>query len=904
MIPSNITEDHVLQALEDINLNGIKFPLAKSKLYDLIYKDKAYPPKYTISIANQFANGTYLTHKEFHTADARAYLSSLSPNFIIKKKEEDPLTNLIEKYKKHVNANGLRDEIYKWKLLYQFQGRPDVTNANFSEELKNIDFSNLVYPVGIGVIHHLALEKTEPYRECFKVLFDEEKLLIDRVKYFNQETLKIYRELIPDEKLSHHHDERTIATLLTYHNPGKYTFFKDSFYQKLCRIQDVKAKDKGEKYTHYMEFIDEFIDEYINDDGELLQLVNSHMEEDCFLDKNHKILAQDILYQTLDLQCGMDRAYWRVGTTDEKNSYWEDMKTSKNVSIGWKELGNLNEHAITTKKNVELLFKAKGTYAGKNNVLSRKSGEVFNFYNEIKIGDIVVAQDGASVLGIGIVRDDYYFNNEFAFPHNKPTEWKILNPEIKNKEGLQTTVFKLTDPVFIKKLDDLLKPQIILSEDIHTTEAMETPLNQILYGPPGTGKTYNTINKAIRIANRQFDLTKPRKEIKAEFERLIKDGQIVFTTFHQSMNYEDFIEGIKPETVDNEVFYDIKPGIFKQLCDKAIAKEISNDNFTHVYEQLLNEIKSNGGKLVLESLVHAKEFTMYINSKNNLRFHANTAKAYEGVIRKEIIEQYLKTGIPIDWPSYVKAIGAYLVSKYHYSQKVVDEDKNFVLIIDEINRGNISQIFGELITLIEEDKRLEKDEALKVTLPYSQKEFGVPPNLYIIGTMNTADRSVEALDTALRRRFCFEEIQPNPDLIKTDGKLNEKNGILDSIDLVQLLTIINKRIEKLLDKDHLIGHSYFMSVSTLNELKEVFQNKIIPLLQEYFFGDYGKIGLVLGKGFVKSEESIKDVFADFGDYDSSDFSERIIYQLENVNKMSDIDFKTAINLLMKKQIDK
>ena len=219
----------------------------------------------------------------------------------------------------------------------------------------------------------------------------------------------------------------------------------------------------------------------------------------------------------------------------------------------------------------------------------------------------------------------------------------------------------------------------------------------------------------------------------------------------------------------------------------------------------------------------------------------------------------------------------------------------YVLIIDEINRGNVSQIFGELITLIEEDKRLGNPEAIQVQLPYSKDWFGVPPNVHIIGTMNTADRSVEALDTALRRRFSFIEMPPKPGLINTEGKA--ENGIVNGIELSVLLEIINKRIEKLLDKDHMIGHSYFLSVEGLKGLKSAFQNKIVPLLQEYFFGDYGKIGLVIGSKFfdIKDNQVDEDFFAPFEDYDSSPLIERKVYHLKNIQDMSDELFIAALN---------
>jgi 5-methylcytosine-specific restriction protein B len=172
-------------------------------------------------------------------------------------------------------------------------------------------------------------------------------------------------------------------------------------------------------------------------------------------------------------------------------------------------------------------------------------------------------------------------------------------------------------------------------------------------------------------------------------------------------------------------------------------------------------------------------------------------------------------------------------------------NKEFALFIDEINRGNISKIFGELITLIEHDKRKGQTNEMSTTLPYSKDEFVVPSNLYIIGTMNTADRSIALIDTALRRRFQFQEVMPDTSHLKDD---------LNGVNLQKLLKTMNERIEYLLDRDHVLGHSYFMNLSSLEELCNVFTYKIIPLLQEYFYNDWDKIRLVLADNKVVDEE--------------------------------------------------
>ena len=491
------------------------------------------------------------------------------------------------------------------------------------------------------------------------------------------------------------------------------------------------------------------------------------------------------------------------------------------------------------------------------------------------------------------------------------------------------------------------------------------PLNQILYGPPGTGKTYHTVEKAIEILEPSL-IHEKWEEKKRRFDELKKEGQIVFTTFHQSMSYEDFVEGIKPiPTKEGGITYEVKPGIFKELCSNANRivsdSRLSEIDFTktRVFKMSLGE-KGKDDEVIFDYCVEnevvalgwgdskdfsqcncAEDFKAMDSTwggkameifklwmrKGDIVLVADGTKAVKGIaqiigdyefIEDTPIEMYqfrkvkwLYKGEPIPISKlYNKNLSQQSIYGFYASSKegladynggikteVIndiitgnvnnDTPKNYVLIIDEINRGNVSQIFGELITLLEEDKRLGNKFELRVRLPYSNDEdFGVPSNLYIIGTMNTADRSVEALDTALRRRFSFVEIMPNPSLLKRD---------VDGINLQDVLETINKRIIVLKDREHQIGHSYFMSCQTLGDIKDVFKNNIIPLLQEYFYGNYENILLVLGDGFVE-EEKEKIVFAGKKTYDGDLNQPR--YKLSDIEMMSDDQFRKAIASLL------
>lgn len=589
---------------------------------------------------------------------------------------------------------------------------------------------------------------------------------------------------------------------------------------------------------------------------------------------------------------GNKQKYWIYAPGRNANK-WDEFYSAGIMALGWDELKDLRLYKENSEitKTIQKFEKSKSSKS--NDTLAN-----IEFRDIMSVGDYVIVKKGAKdLLGYGKVSSDYYFDNERQdYKHCRKVEWLKkgnwdAGHNLVQKTLTNITKYKTEDPPYTNYYERLLG---IMGEKIVTTTTKS--LNQILFGPPGTGKTYNAIPLALKIIDKDFRIKETYSSeewriVKERFDELQEAGQIEFVTFHQSMCYEDFVEGIKPTDDVGKVYYEIVDGIFKSICKKAGTK--NELNFENSYSRFITVIGNENSDYFKLLTKTDKPFWLKVNSKGNLNIYTTENKNHQGVLTKENLKEFADgKNRFLGWEGYAGAIIKYLKDKFNLQEIKEDNTvKNFVLIIDEINRGNVSAIFGELITLLEPAKRIGGTEHLKIKLPYSKTDFEVPANLYIIGTLNTADRSVEALDTALRRRFSFVEMPPLPDLIaeKTD----------DGIELRKILTTINSRIEILLDKDHLIGHSYFINVKSAVDLQNVFHNNIIPLLQEYFYGDYGKIGLVLGEDFfVKPEKSDKTSFAKFHDYDASGLEERQIFTLKNVEKMSTEKFIEAINILL------
>lgn len=513
------------------------------------------------------------------------------------------------------------------------------------------------------------------------------------------------------------------------------------------------------------------------------------------------------------------------------------------------------------------------------------------------------------------LKENLYSCDLFSFDQNinklnKNEEFKLKNSNGHNMYSSALNYYKAF-------LIDYYEQDIFITERVQSEESNMKiiPLNQILYGSPGTGKTYHTIDKALEIISKEEKIQIPSEDDRINrkkiFDEYVKNGQIVFTTFHQSYGYEEFVEGIKP-IIDNdensqEVKYDVKDGIFKELCDKSLKNyilsmqnenEIDLDKLIFEFANYINQdFLNKGNEFPLENKVSIKK--ILLNSKDEYRSFllGGSIKSPQRLTIDIIKRDYLnfKNKKILSFkdikPKYDSQSDYHGNAIYYFMfynklkefENIQNEKfkikkeilKSYIIIIDEINRGNVSKIFGELITLIEASKRIGEKEELKVTLPYSGKEFGVPKNVYIIGTMNTADRSITSLDTALRRRFEFIEMMPDVSKLSID---------CEGINLQELLKAINTRIEYLLDREKTIGHAFFISVENLEDLKKVFKNKIIPLLQEYFYNDYALIDAVLNKnGMLEISVENKDYLKNMTEFIESD---KIVYKFSDSNNWS------------------
>lgn len=820
--------------------------------------------------------------------------------------QEKLILDLLQRYKeKFLNVllagpymEGERaDELYKWQLITKCHNKTDVEIIrNFKS--KNVVHVQTVYPV----LTELLKNNQQQLVDCFNGLKDENLSLSERLFIFKKEM----GNLCGDKFKSKANDERTAAAFLTCWNPEKYTFFIDTkVYQPYCNYIGEQFYETGEKYPHYLQLIAELA-EIIKQDPELN---DKFQNETNGLIQSDLLTAQNILWQMKD---NMNRENNLMiqglvvrDSTDWKESFLEDLKQ---YGVIWK-------HQLSDMRDVlpqlRSLILRNGSFPFYN-IANNTTDYVFS------VVDFATEDDYNSKKKDWMTKTPCWYCDSFSdySDGNKVAKIAFLidNAErISHESSININDFVTFNNKQASRQNAVAYKYIITKADKkqmeqinHFTEILRIKKNIILQGAPGTGKTYNTAVLALSICGET--IPEKHEDVMKRYDELQKEGRIGFCTSHQSMDYEDFVEGIKPKTVNEQVTYEIEPGIFKTMCKNAknITTERKSDKIdfskTRVFKMSLGEKGKDDAEIFdycLENNVVGlgwggdKDFSQ-CKKREDFKALDDTW----GAFAMEIFKQWMQIGdvilisdgtksvkaiarivgdyefhkdAPVDMCQFRKVEWLYTgdlipISKlydknlsqqsiygFYYSNKYgkpdfngtikvdvindiitgkVDNEtpQNYVLIIDEINRGNVSKIFGELITLIEADKRIGGDHPIKVTLPYSKESFGVPSNLYIIGTMNTTDRSVGNIDYAVRRRFAFVTLKADRQILV--GKYGEESKQVKLFDSVFTFLDDDKKHPDMDIDDLMVGHSYFMADDD-NKLRLKLEYEIISLIQEY-----------------------------------------------------------------------
>lgn len=520
-----------------------------------------------------------------------------------------------------------------------------------------------------------------------------------------------------------------------------------------------------------------------------------------------------------------------------RNKYWHIQM--------YKPYGKEDEARVDSKKMLEREEPFIGTDEWNNHQCKN--------FKTIEKGSIVLVREGNEAIALCQIISDNFTDRELTdeFLHKNFRRVKILAWAKDYKQPSKSKLF--TQGTFhscvhrssqtagqYEYINNWLKHIENMESTNKCARLLERKRNIIIQGAPGTGKTYNTASIALKVLGvTDIDLTDHEAVIR-RYKELTTGKRIFFTTFHQSLDYEDFVEGLKPEVQKNEkgesvgVTYELKDGIFKQAC-QAVTMDESKDITKCIDDFLQHKINGFENKRVIPTITGKSSFyawweegntTIKCRSIHSTITHDETHSPSPLNIEK-VKDQALGEGMENNWPQYAKAFIKAVKEEYkiHGNNKVV-------LIIDEINRGNVAKIFGELITLLEVDKREGSEHPIQVTLPYSKDLFNVPKNLYIIGTMNTTDRSTGTIDYALRRRFAFVTLKSDKSVIEkhyTEPTL--KSQALALFDNIEKF-IEEKQCGDLGIDDLMVGHSYFMSASK-EELRDKMEYEVLPLIAEY-----------------------------------------------------------------------
>lgn len=848
-----IQKEHILQALQRIDEEG--YPKKRlSNDYDVVYNGVAYPPKYVISLAGYFKDGRFLKHGSFKGGEgSKAFRILRDYGFEVLPKEETESLRKAQVVNERIHEKYTRSSSARSAKLSFSQNHKE----KLDRLIRDLNDTKL-FEQWVQHCHEIITEhKMDP-------------------KYLRM-------AIAPGGRLRVECGARLIWQFQPKGNGAEICFYvPKSIADKYSSVASSMYDYKQWNSEDLMSFPGFEVSKWEEIPQEVVQVNPATVENHYISERPHnrsKIregsgttndALKYLIYNNIPindfLRMSSNSRYFIGGYTWDRESQY-----NRFIENGiWENGYDDRFQDVVDMARPGDLIALKSAFAHSGKSILRISA----------IGIITSVEEGRMVFHV---------------------DWSELD-QPKDLEGLgkyRNTIAEITNP------DEI---ELIFGKDPQvpkTSNISHIPQNLILYGPPGTGKTYKLKKEFFqRYTDRETSVSAEQ-----HFEQVAKDlswWQAIALALMETgdakvseilanrwvKNKIELSESKNPKTtVWGTLQYHTVEESTTVKYKRRMAPLIFDKHSDSRWQLLMNEVEEQSPDLldIKESVDNfkpdpGKSIRRYVFTT----FHQSFS--YEDFI--EGIKPKLQ-GTDEGDVEYHIAEGVF---KKLCSQASLDPDHRYAIFIDEINRGNIANIFGELITLIEKDKRKGCENEISVELPYSKKQFSVPTNVDIYGTMNTADRSVEALDTALRRRFTFEEMMPDPAIIEEQlGERNSWKGFVIS----EILKTINQRIEVLVDRDHLIGHAYFLSLATAenfeDELRSIFTDKVIPLLQEYFYNDYVKIGMVLGAGFVQVSLSENHQFAAIEDSLEMEYEDRKLYHIVAAEKL---DLKDALSRLM------